>query len=506
MGDPKICSFGKRKKTHKRSRKLPASLLRRCKKYHIKTTKKVGKHRVYRKVSVLKKLLRKKLKKVKGKRSHRRSHRRSHKKSHRRSRRSGFGESDFSQPSDYGYNEPVNQYPGTLDQTISTVTAENNMSRPEGFSFDNQSLPAYGVYRDFFGEEVPTQVPPNYNFMGQPDKTLMPVGYPFERFTTPPAFGKRRYRRKGRRYNVTGSNCNRLKKRTCKSNPNCSYTRRGCRRRTGTATKGVVYEGPSLEFGKRRRRRYNVAGSPCNGLNKRVCVSSANCRFTKRGCRRRSKTMVYEGPSLEFGRKRRKTRKVRRRRYNVAGSSCNKLKKRTCQSNPNCSYTRRGCRRRTGTATKGVVYEGPSLEFGKRRRRRYNVAGSPCNGLNKRVCVSSANCRYTKRGCRRRSKTMVYEGPSLEFGRKTRKVRRYRRYNVAGSPCNKLRKRKCVSSANCRYTKRGCRRRSKSMVYEGPSLEFGKRRRRVSRRRKVRRVTRRRVTRRRPVRRYRRRV
>jgi hypothetical protein len=75
MGVP---SFGKKKRssrqvTHHRkgtrkgksARKPPASLLRRCKKYRIKTTKKSGKRRVYRKVSVLKKLLNKKLKKLK---------------------------------------------------------------------------------------------------------------------------------------------------------------------------------------------------------------------------------------------------------------------------------------------------------------------------------------------------------------------------------------------------------------------------------------------------------
>ena len=37
--------------------------------------------------------------------------------------------------------------------------------------------------------------------------------------------------RKPRRFNVAGSPCNRLKKRTCKSNRGCSYVRRrGCRR------------------------------------------------------------------------------------------------------------------------------------------------------------------------------------------------------------------------------------------------------------------------------------
>ena len=46
-------------------RKPPAALLKRCRKYHIKTTKKVGKHRVYKSITVLKKLI--KMKKMKKK-------------------------------------------------------------------------------------------------------------------------------------------------------------------------------------------------------------------------------------------------------------------------------------------------------------------------------------------------------------------------------------------------------------------------------------------------------
>jgi hypothetical protein len=71
-------------------------------------------------------------------------------------------------------------------------------------------------------------------------------------------------------------------------------------------------------------------------------------------------------------RKGRKVRKVRksRTRYNVEGSGCNKLKKRVCQSSPNCAYTKRGCRRRPGVKG-GLVFEGPSLPgFGGRRYSR----------------------------------------------------------------------------------------------------------------------------------------
>ena len=63
--------FGKKKKRRtvkrrsvkrKGSRKPPARLIKMCKRYKIKCTKKVGKRRVYKSVTVLKKQLRRKLK------------------------------------------------------------------------------------------------------------------------------------------------------------------------------------------------------------------------------------------------------------------------------------------------------------------------------------------------------------------------------------------------------------------------------------------------------------
>uniref|UniRef100_A0A6C0AY84 Uncharacterized protein n=1 Tax=viral metagenome TaxID=1070528 RepID=A0A6C0AY84_9ZZZZ len=282
----------------------------------------------------------------------------------RSTRRSRFGNGgvvgfQFDNPANYGFDQKVQQYPSVLSQSNTVVNEQMNLSRPEGMVLSSSDLPVYGVYRNFFGQDVPTQIPPNWDCMGQPDGTCMPVGVPFQSYKTPVSFGKKK---RSRRYNVSGSGCNGLRKRVCMSNPNCSYTKRGCRRRKGTATKGVVYEGPSLQFGRRRpRRRYNVPGSPCNKLRKRVCRSNPNCSYTKRGCRRRKGTrkgLMYEGPSLMFGKKKRS------RRYNVPGSSCNKLRKRVCKSNPNCSYTKRGCRRRKGTRG-GLVYEGPSLFNGE---------------------------------------------------------------------------------------------------------------------------------------------
>ena len=421
-----LFSFGKKQMKKKRLvKKPPSKVLRICRRLKIKTTKKVGSRRVYKSLKVLKKQIKLKVRKMHKRKSHHRRKSSFGAVRRSRARRSGFGEvtgyAFNPAPVNYGYNEPVQQYPQALSQTSTVSNEKINISRPEGMGVPETDLPVYGVYRNFFGQDVPTQIPPNWNFMGQPDGGLYPVGAPFERYTKPIAFGKKKSHRR-RRYNVSGSPCNKLSKRVCHSNPNCSYTKRGCKRRSGTKTKGLVFEGPSLEFGARRRRRhYNVSGSPCNKLRKRVCRSNPNCSYTKRGCKRRSGTktkgLVFEGPSLAFGKKRRV------RNYNVAGSSCNHLSERVCQSNPNCSYTKRGCRRRSGTKTKGLVFEGPSLEFGKKRRvRRYNVAGSACNKLSKRVCHSNPNCSYTKRGCKRRSGTktkgLVFEGPSLAFGKK----------------------------------------------------------------------------------------
>lgn len=246
-----IFSFGKKKRRTTRSRKSvrkpPAALLRKCKKHHIKCTMKKGGKRVYRKTSVLKKLLRRKMKKLKKARKHRKVRRAA--SFGRRRRRMGFGGSAFTNPDNYGYNQKVQQYPQTLSQSSSVVDANSNLTRPEGMTVDSGNVPVYGVYRNFFGQDVPTQVPANWNFMGQPDGSLYPVGAPLQGYTKPiNSFGKKKY-------NVSGSGCNGLKKRVCRSNPNCTYTKRGCRRRSGTKSKGLVYEGPSLaSFGRRRRR------------------------------------------------------------------------------------------------------------------------------------------------------------------------------------------------------------------------------------------------------------
>ena len=187
--------FGKKRRVSKKKKSVkrpPKRLLRLCKKYGIKTTIKRGKKRVYKKVSVLKKLIKMKRKKV-VKKSKRKSPRRKMTR-----RRMYFGESigfPYSKPEKYGYDQKVVQATPTLSQNIS------NLNRPDNFKINKASLGPdgiNGVYRDFFGEKIPTMVGPNYYCMGQPNGECVPVGLPFYKNTD---FGRcRRTKRKMRKY------------------------------------------------------------------------------------------------------------------------------------------------------------------------------------------------------------------------------------------------------------------------------------------------------------------
>jgi hypothetical protein len=185
--------FGKKKKKVSRKKKTnvkkpPVNICKMCKRLKIKITKKVGNRRVYKSTSVLKKQIKQKMRK-KAKRVTRFGF------SFGSTRKSRFGNSgavfNNNTPA-YGYNEPVIQKPGILAQTSQVVTSTSNSNRPIGSTLSS-NIPTYGVNRMFFNESVPTQVPPNWNFMGQPDGSAIPVGAPFYGYTTP--FGRRRRRR-----------------------------------------------------------------------------------------------------------------------------------------------------------------------------------------------------------------------------------------------------------------------------------------------------------------------
>jgi hypothetical protein len=91
-------SFGRRRKGVRKSvrkahKKPPARLMKMCRKHKIKCTKKVGKHRVYKSVAVLKKQLRKRMKSRKSRKVVRRGRkgvRRTRRRTHRRVSLFGF--------------------------------------------------------------------------------------------------------------------------------------------------------------------------------------------------------------------------------------------------------------------------------------------------------------------------------------------------------------------------------------------------------------------------------
>jgi hypothetical protein len=318
--------FGKKRKAAKRStrkkgaKKPPAALLRKCRKLKIKCTRKVGGRRVYRKTSLLKKLVSKKMRKSRkgGRRSTRRrsTHRRSVGFGRRRISRFGaVGDFSNAGPSSYGYNQGVVQKPGILNQSSQIVTAATNGSRPSGLGLPGEYVPTYGVGRPFFNETVPTQVGPNWNFMGQPDGSAYAVGGPFVGYRAPASFGRR-----SRRFGGGGCGSPYLKRDASGK----------CVRKSGMAILGKTLQ----KAGKAGVKLADEASKQAQ--------------------------LLYNNRN-----------KYGRRRYNVKGSGCNRLKAKKCRSSPNCTYTKRGCRRRAGTVSrKGrrkAVYEGPSLEFGRRR-------------------------------------------------------------------------------------------------------------------------------------------
>ena len=171
--------------------------------------------------------------------------------------------SAFENPKNFGYNQPVKQAQQTLSQSSSIVNDKLNNSRPERMQLPSGTKPIYGTNAEFFGQQVPRVIPPEWNFMRQPDESLYPVGAPFYGYPTPiSAFGKkmRRYRKSNR------SACSGLKKKACGKSAMCKYVKsRGCRRSkkasshhmSGDDDLGAYAEAAGISFFGKKRRIYN---------------------------------------------------------------------------------------------------------------------------------------------------------------------------------------------------------------------------------------------------------
>jgi hypothetical protein len=191
MNIKSIFTFGKKKRRSlkKKSKvvsvKLPKKLLSICKKLKVKVTVKRGTKKVYKSLKVLKKECLKKIKVLKkkySKKSTRKSTTRSTRRVRTLRRGARFGGSLVNTSSKYssvvpnnGYSQDVYQNPG----------------------INIQSSTPNGVYKEFFGAKVPGVLPPEWDYLKQPDGSSVAVGSPFYSY-----FGRhRRVSRKKSRKN-----------------------------------------------------------------------------------------------------------------------------------------------------------------------------------------------------------------------------------------------------------------------------------------------------------------
>jgi hypothetical protein len=323
-----LFGFGKKRRSvrsKKHHAKPPAKLLTLCKKYRVRATKKVGRKCVYKKVSVLKKLCLRKAMALKKKliKMHKR------KGVHHRRRRS----------------TKVVRRKTTSHRRRKSVRGDDAFGE-EAMSFGARSyasgVPMFGAY------------PSRKNHIGN---YLVPKH----------AFGKRR-RVAHRSHKVSKAAAMKAFR---------SFYKRHChgarRMRFGNGGNPPLAQSMGYEFCPSGMG--GVLGANSTGLFGSPCTSATSSFGASRRRRRRAPCKVV--------RRRRSTRKVvRSRRYNVKGSPCNRLSRKVCRSSPNCVYTKRGCRRRGGKIREGPALSGPApkMEFGKERKlakRRRSRSMSP---------------------------------------------------------------------------------------------------------------------------------
>ena len=407
-----IFSFGKKRrsrrsrksrKSMKRNGKKPsAKVMRMCRKCKVKTTKKVGKRRVYRPESLLVKLCKKKMRRMKKRKSRfgstcstmkqvssfgkKRSSRRRVKRSVSRSaamkafkkfyslhckpslRRSRFGFSNRMGSSLMsGYKKvPTTDMMmfGRSDRMRSSLMSGYKKG-PTGMMFGNAELIPYGSLKEpfstygrksRFGAGNPhTSMMMGYEFCPNGGGVLDTTGLFAAPCTTsggvaaPSGSGS------------TGENAFGLKKRK-------STKRKGSKKRKSTKRKGSKKRKSTKRKGSKKRKSTKRKGSKKRKSSKKK--NGVKRKYTKKAKKTMAdastgtetaiastgtETAMEAKEKVEFG-----ARLPRRfAKYRNVIAACTKLKKAPCQRQPNCHYVKnRGCRGRAGTR-KGKVYEGP---------------------------------------------------------------------------------------------------------------------------------------------------
>ena len=179
------------RKNHKVSKKPSKRVVKLARKYKVKISVKRGSKRVYKTEKLILRQIRKKMRRVRKVRKVRTTRR---VRKVRKVRTSRFGSAGpFSgKVENYGYNLPVNQVPGSRGQSSEWVAnAAANASRPAEMRMPSNEVPSFGTYKLFFDQQVPSVLPPNWDFMGQPGgQPPVAVGSPFYNYKTP-GFGRR---------------------------------------------------------------------------------------------------------------------------------------------------------------------------------------------------------------------------------------------------------------------------------------------------------------------------
>jgi hypothetical protein len=188
--------FGKKKKRSV-PKPPPRKIMLLAKKYGVKVSLKRGSKVVYKPLRVIKKQI------TRNKKLFLKKDLNIKKAGYRRvkSRFGGMRPGVFEKESDFGYKQDARQVPGIPSYTNSVIP--NNLSNlarvsraRDGMEFRDtrlpkKDIPIYGVGKVFFNQVVPGNMSPSWNAMGQPDGTLLQVGWPFAGYKKA-EFGKKR--------------------------------------------------------------------------------------------------------------------------------------------------------------------------------------------------------------------------------------------------------------------------------------------------------------------------
>ena len=338
-------SFGKKrrrttKRSKKGSRKPPSKLLRICKKYRVKATKKVGGKRVYKSVASLKKLclrkaraLKKKLEKAMKKRKGAKSTKR-HRK--HRARRDAFGEAEME------FGRRRRRMVGFGNQNVKMASQPVNK---QAFYSNN------GLGLEIFGKEctargMEPQMACIQSKLKFGSRRLPMFGNPLEQ---PAAFGKRR--RVGARAGKTSRNAAMKAFRAF-------YKRHCAGRRSGFGNGGNPALSASMGYEFCPNGQGGVLGFNSTGLYPSPCV----------------------GKSSSFGRRRRRSSAIgARRRRRSTGVGAHRKGAKRCYSigvrrRRYASSVKR--RRRRSTVIGAHHKRRRTSEIGRRRRRRSSAIGA----------------------------------------------------------------------------------------------------------------------------------